>query len=119
MGWSGLAFAVAPYEMVVGPVLAALYSAVRRTRLSVLMALAVVAGAAIWWIDVWLVFANVGDLSGFMDCYGDCSGSQETAGWILFVAPIPMAAIIVALLIASGAGYMRQTRSRSTGLEQT
>ena len=87
MDWSGLAFAVAPYEMVVGPALAVLYAALRRTRLSFLTALVVVAGAAIWWIDVWLVFANVGDLSGIMDCYPDCSGSQETAGWILFVAP--------------------------------
>lgn len=101
---------LAPFEMVVGPLLAVLYWAVRRTRLSSLTVLAVVAGAAAWWIDVWLIFTNVGDLSGIMDCYPGCSSSQETASAFLFVPPILMAVFIGVFVIAFVVGQLRRPR---------
>jgi hypothetical protein len=103
---------LALFEMVVGPGLAVLYWAVRRTRLSLVTSFVAVAGAAAWWIDVWLVFAtNVGDLSGIIDCYPYCSSSQEIASAFLFVPPIPMAVFIVAFVIAFAVGQVRSPRS--------
>jgi hypothetical protein len=107
-------FVFAPFEMLAGPTLAILYWAVRRTRLSLLTAVAVVAGAGVWWIDVWLIFAsNVGDLSGIMDCYPYCSSSQETASAFLFFPPILMAVFIAIFVIAFVVSQVR--RPRSTG----
>ena len=99
MDWLRILFGLGAALMTVGPALPLWIWARRRGRAwRFLGVVALIAGTA-WWIDAYLVVSAAGDLGGIMDCYPDCSTTQDAATGVLGYAPTIMAAVLVGLLL--------------------
>lgn len=104
-------FAIAAALMTVGPLVLVMFWLIRRGQFRGLVAAAAAAAGAAWWIYVYLVASGAGDLGGVMDCYPDCSASQEIARGILGYFPMAMGAVLLLVFLVPVAGRLRRAGS--------
>ena len=71
----------------IGGVLGALVLAHRQGRLLRGAVLAMAALVVAWLLNLLLVWQNVGESAGFIDCR-DCTAAQDAAGTVFFWAPM-------------------------------
>jgi hypothetical protein len=84
--------------MILGPPLAVLAWAVRRSALWLGTAVIVVVLESAWWLDVALIARDYRDLDGLVDCYPYCSREQKVAAAVLFYTPVAMAIVVACSL---------------------
>jgi hypothetical protein len=96
--------------MSLGFPVAALAWAIWRTAFWTSTLIAAAALAAAWWVDVLLISSSTGDLSGVMDCYPDCSTSQDAANALLYLAPASMIGLVVVVIASAAMQVVRGSR---------